>query len=415
MNLSACRQRGMQISTHPLEPFMSDVMEAIAPALVEEFIEVRHDIHRHPEMAFDEHRTARLVAERLQSWGYQVTTGLGGTGVVGQLVRGKGTRRIGLRADMDALPIVEATGLPWSSCHHGVMHACGHDGHTAMLLAAAKHLALHGDFSGTLNLIFQPAEEGAGGALQMMEDGLFDRFPCDAIFAMHNMPGYPQGQLVFRSGPTMASSDYVTITLQGRGGHGGMPHKADDPVVAASSLVMALQTIVSRNTDPLQPVVITVGALNAGHANNVIPDTAKLEIGVRALDPQVRQATESRIKALVHAHAESFNVTAQIEWRRGYAVLVNSEAETRFATDVAVRHFGADQVNPNGAMLTGSEDFAFMLERVPGCYLFIGNGADGEPGACMVHNPAYDFNDLNIGIGAAYWVALTQDFLSPHR
>jgi len=394
---------------------MSDVVEAIAPALVEEFIEVRHDIHRHPEMAFDEHRTARLVAERLQSWGYQVTTGLGGTGVVGQLVRGKSSRRIGLRADMDALPIVEATGLPWSSCHHGVMHACGHDGHTAMLLAAAKHLALHGDFSGTLNLIFQPAEEGAGGALQMMADGLFDRFPCDAIFAMHNMPGYPQGQLVFRSGPTMASSDYVTITLQGRGGHGGMPHKADDPVVAASSLVMALQTIVSRNTDPLQPVVITVGALNAGHANNVIPDTARLEIGVRALDPKVRLATESRIKAMVHAHAESFNVTAQIDWRRGYAVLVNSEAETRFATDVAIRHFGADRVNPNGAMLTGSEDFAFMLERIPGCYLFIGNGADGEPGACMVHNPAYDFNDHNIGIGAAYWVALTQDFLSPHR
>ena len=394
---------------------MSDVVEAIAPALVEEFIEVRHDIHRHPEMAFDEHRTARLVAERLQSWGYQVTTGLGGTGVVGQLVRGKSSRRIGLRADMDALPIVEATGLPWSSCHHGVMHACGHDGHTAMLLAAAKHLALHGDFSGTLNLIFQPAEEGAGGALQMMADGLFDRFPCDAIFAMHNMPGYPQGQLVFRSGPTMASSDYVTITLQGRGGHGGMPHKADDPVVAASSLVMALQTIVSRNTDPLQPVVITVGALNAGHANNVIPDTARLEIGVRALDPKVRLATESRIKAMAHAHAESFNVTAQIDWRRGYAVLVNSEAETRFATDVAIRHFGADRVNPNGAMLTGSEDFAFMLERIPGCYLFIGNGADGEPGACMVHNPAYDFNDHNIGIGAAYWVALTQDFLSPHR
>jgi hippurate hydrolase len=394
---------------------MSDVVEAIAPALVEEFIEVRHDIHRHPEMAFDEHRTARLVAERLQSWGYQVTTGLGGTGVVGQLVRGKSSRRIGLRADMDALPIVEATGLPWSSCHHGVMHACGHDGHTAMLLAAAKHLALHGDFSGTLNLIFQPAEEGAGGALQMMADGLFDRFPCDVIFAMHNMPGYPQGQLVFRSGPTMASSDYVTITLQGRGGHGGMPHKADDPVVAASSLVMALQTIVSRNTDPLQPVVITVGALNAGHANNVIPDTARLEIGVRALDPKVRLATESRIKAMVHAHAESFNVTAQIDWRRGYAVLVNSEAETRFATDVAIRHFGADRVNPNGAMLTGSEDFAFMLERIPGCYLFIGNGADGEPGACMVHNPAYDFNDHNIGIGAAYWVALTQDFLSPHR
>lgn len=393
-------------------PNQSRSTVALEPALVEEFIEVRRDIHRHPEMAFDEHRTARLVAERLQSWGYRVSTGLGGTGVVGQMVRGKGTRRIGLRADMDALPIVENTGLAWSSCNHGVMHACGHDGHTAMLLAAAKHLAFQGEFDGTLNLIFQPAEEGAGGALKMMEDGLFDRFPCDAIFAMHNMPGYAQGQLVFRTGPTMASSDYVTVTLHGRGGHGGMPHRADDPLVAAASLVMALQTIVSRNTDPLQPVVITVGAFNAGHANNVIPDAAKLEIGVRALDPAVRRATEQRIKALASAHAESFNVRAEIDWRPGYAVLVNSPDQTQFAIDVARRHFGDDRVNPNGAMLTGSEDFAFMLERVPGCYLFVGNGTGSEPGACMVHNPAYDFNDDNIAIGAAYWVALAQDFLS---
>jgi hippurate hydrolase len=394
-------------------PTQSTPHPALDSALIEEFIEVRHDIHRHPEMAFDEHRTAALVAERLRDWGYAVTTGLGGTGVVGQLVRGQGTKRIGLRADMDALPIVESSGLPWSSCHHGVMHACGHDGHTAMLLAAAKHLAEHGQFDGTLNLIFQPAEEGAGGALKMMEDGLFERFPCDAIFAMHNMPGYPQGQLVFRAGPTMASSDYVTVTLHGRGGHGGMPHRADDPLVAASSIVMALQTIVSRNTDPMQPVVITVGAFNAGHANNVIPDTAKLEIGIRALDPQVRLDTERRFKALVQAQAESFNVRAEIDWRRGYAVLVNSPHETQLALDVARRHFGDERVNPHGAMLTGSEDFAFMLERVPGCYLFIGNGADGEPGACMVHNPAYDFNDHNIAIGAAYWVALAQDLLTP--
>jgi len=388
---------------------------ALDAALIDEFIAVRRDIHRHPEMAFDEHRTSQLVAERLRAWGYRVSTGLGGTGVVGQLVRGQGGKRIGLRADMDALPIVEAGDHDWRSCHHGVMHACGHDGHTAMLLAAAKHLAEQGQFSGTLNLIFQPAEEGAGGALKMMEDGLFEQFPCDAIFAMHNMPGYPQGQLVFRSGPTMASSDYVTITLHGRGGHGGMPHRADDPLVAAASLVMALQTIVSRNTDPLQPVVITVGAFNAGHANNVIPDSAKLEIGVRALDPAVRLATEQRIKAMAQAHAESFNVRAEVDWRRGYAVLVNSEAETRQAIDVAMRHFGPERVNPNGVMLTGSEDFAFMLEKVPGCYLFIGNGSDGEPGACMVHNPAYDFNDHNIGPGAAYWVALVQDLLSPHH
>ncbi|GAB3183900.1 M20 aminoacylase family protein [Hydrogenophaga aquatica] len=381
-------------------------------SVVQECIEIRRDIHRHPEMAFDEHRTANLVADRLRSWGYQVTSGLGGTGVVGQLVRGHGTKRIGLRADMDALPILENSGRPWSSCHHGVMHACGHDGHTAMLLAAAKHLALHGKFNGTLNVIFQPAEEGAGGALKMMEDGLFERFPCDAIFAMHNMPGYPQGQLVFRNGPTMASSDYVTVTVRGRGGHGGMPHRADDPLVAAASMVMALQTIVSRNTDPMQPVVITVGALNAGHANNVIPDTATLEIGVRALDPQVRKDTERRLKALIRAQAESFNVLADIDWRPGYAVLVNSARETEQALDVARRHFGEDRVNPNGAMLTGSEDFAFMLERVPGCYLFIGNGTDGEPGGCMVHNPAYDFNDDNVAVGAAYWAALVQDLLA---
>lgn len=399
----------------PSSPVLSAPPRPVASldaSVVQECIEIRRDIHRHPEMAFDEHRTANLVADRLRSWGYQVTSGLGGTGVVGQLVRGHGTKRIGLRADMDALPILENSGRPWSSCHHGVMHACGHDGHTAMLLAAAKHLALHGKFNGTLNLIFQPAEEGAGGALKMMEDGLFERFPCDAIFAMHNMPGYPQGQLVFRNGPTMASSDYVTVTVRGRGGHGGMPHRADDPLVAAASMVMALQTIVSRNTDPMQPVVITVGALNAGHANNVIPDTATLEIGVRALDPQVRKDTERRLKALIRAQAESFNVLADIDWRPGYAVLVNSARETEQALDVARRHFGEDRVNPNGAMLTGSEDFAFMLERVPGCYLFIGNGTDGEPGGCMVHNPAYDFNDDNVAVGAAYWAALVQDLLA---
>jgi hippurate hydrolase len=383
----------------------------ISSALVTEFVGIRRDIHRHPELAFDEHRTAALVADRLREWGYQVTTGLGGTGVVGQLVRGQGGQRIGIRADMDALPIVEGTGAEWSSCNHGVMHACGHDGHTAMLLAAARHIAESVNFNGTLNLIFQPAEEGAGGALKMMEDGLFERFPCDAIFAMHNMPGYEQGQLVFRSGPTMASSDYVSIVLRGRGGHGGMPHRADDPIVAAASIVMALQTIVSRNTDPLQPAVITVGAVNGGKANNVIPDAVSMELSVRALDPAVRVHMQQRIKDLVQLQAQSFNVRAEIDWRPGYAVLVNAEAQTRQAIEVARRHFGEERVNPNGPMLTGSEDFAFMLERVPGCYLFIGNGADGEPGACMVHNPAYDFNDDNIGTGAAYWVALVQELL----
>ena len=246
----------------------------------------------------------------------------------------------------------------------------------------------------------------------MMDDGLFDRFPCDAIFAMHNMPGFPQGQLLFRSGPTMASSDYATVTLHGVGGHGAMPHKATDPLVAAASIVMALQTIVSRNVDPMQPAVVTVGALHAGEANNVIPASARLEISLRALDPQVRCDMEQRIKALIELQAQSYGVRAEITWRPGYAVLVNDAQQTARALAVAQQYFAAEQV-AQAPMLSGSEDFAFMLERVPGCYLFIGNGANGEPGACMVHNPAYDFNDQNIAPGAAYWIALVNELLSP--
>ena len=388
-------------------------MERLSDNAVQAFIAIRRDIHQHPEMAFDEHRTSALVAEKLQAWGYAVSTGIGGTGVVGQLVRGSSGSSIGLRADMDALPIVEATGADWSSCHHDVMHACGHDGHTAMLLAAAQALAERGGFDGTLNLIFQPAEEGGGGALKMMEDGLFERFPCDAIFAMHNMPGHPQGQLVFRSGATMASSDYATVTLTGNGGHGAMPHRATDPVVAAASVVMALQTLVSRNVDPQSAAVVTVGALHAGQANNVIPASARLEISVRALDPQVRRDLERRLHDVIRLQAQSFGVRAEIDWRPGYAVLVNDPEQTERALQVALKHFPTDQVTPQGPQLTGSEDFAFMLDRVPGSYLFIGNGSDGEVGACMVHNPAYDFNDDNIGTGANYWIALVQELLSP--
>jgi hippurate hydrolase len=379
-----------------------------------EFISLRRDIHRHPELAFEEHRTAALVADKLSAWGYAVERGIGGTGVVGTLVRGKGEKRLGIRADMDALPITEASGAAWSSVHRGVMHACGHDGHTAMLLAAARHLAEHGRFDGTLHLIFQPAEEGGGGALRMMEDGLFERFPCDAVFAMHNMPGIAQGHLVLREGAAMASSDYATLTLQGIGGHGAMPHRATDPIVAAASIVMALQTIVARNIDPLHAAVVTVGALNAGKANNVIPGSATLELSVRALDREVRATLERRIKALVVAQAASFGVTAQIDWKPGYAVLVNTPAETAFAREVAVELVGAGQVTLQGPPLTGSEDFAFMLEQVPGSYLLIGNGTGEHAGAggCMVHNPGYDFNDHNIGVGSAYWVLLAERFLS---
>jgi len=392
---------------------VTDLLQALQ-ARAGEFISLRRDIHRHPELAFEEHRTAALVGDKLEGWGYTVHRGIGGTGVVATLVRGRGTRRLGIRADMDALPIDEASGAGWTSVHAGVMHACGHDGHTAMLLAAARHLAEHGSFDGTLHLIFQPAEEGGGGALRMMADGLFERFPCDAVFAMHNMPGIEQGRFVLREGAAMASSDYATITITGAGGHGAMPHRAADPIVAAASIVMALQTIVSRNIDPLQAAVVTVGALHGGKANNVIPASATLEISVRALDRAVRATIERRVKALVAAQAESFDVQAQIDWRPGYAVLVNTPAETVFAREVASELVGAERVTLQGPPLTGSEDFAFMLERVPGSYVLIGNGTDSGPGegGCMVHNPGYDFNDDNVATGSAYWVLLAERFLA---
>jgi len=390
---------------------MTYLRDALA-SRVGEFIQLRRDIHRHPELAFEEHRTSDLVASKLESWGYAVHRGLGGTGVVGTLSRGEGQRRLGLRADMDALPIQEATGAEWSSLKPGVMHACGHDGHTAMLLAAAQVIAQEVSFEGTLNLIFQPAEEGGGGAVRMMADGLFEHHPCDAVFAMHNMPGTPAGHFVFRDGPAMASSDYVTIRVHGTGGHGAMPHRAADPLVAAASIVMALQTIVSRNVDPLDTAVVTVGALQAGQANNVIPALATLELSVRSLNPAVRDLLEQRIKALVAAQAESFGVTADIDWRTGYCVLVNSVAETDFARQVALDLVGPERLTLHGPALTGSEDFAFMLEQIPGSYVLIGNGNSGAAGGCMVHNPGYDFNDDNIATGAAYWIALVERFLT---
>ncbi len=396
----------------PREAFLHDKLQALQ-AQADEFIAVRRDIHKHPEMGYKEYRTSDLVAEQLHAWGYQVTRGLGGTGLVGQLQKGSGTKSIGLRADMDALPIDESTGLPYASCNTGIMHACGHDGHTAMLLAAAKHLAQKVNFSGTLNLIFQPAEEGLAGAKKMMDDGLFDQFPCDAIFAMHNMPGHPQGQLIFRDGAAMASSDNVTITLDGQGGHGAVPHKAVDSIVAASAIVNGLQSIVSRNVDPQEMAVITVGAFNAGSTFNVIPQTATLKLSVRSLNREVRDLLEKRITELVHAQAQSYGVRAHIDYHRNYPVLVNHVRETDFARQVGEELVGAEQVTRQGRALTGSEDFAFMLEAVPGSYLLIGNGdgtGDGH-GACMVHNPGYDFNDHNVAVGSAYWSLLVERFL----
>jgi len=393
---------------------MSAVLSALE-ARADTFTALRRDIHRHPEIGFQEFRTSDLVAERLALWGYEVTRGLGGTGVVGQLKRGNGLRKLGLRADMDALPIQETTGLPHASSHAGLMHACGHDGHTAMLLAAAEYLATSAKFDGTLNLIFQPAEESLGGARKMMEDGLFDRFPCDAIFAMHNLPGFRAGQLLLREGATMASSENIQVHIEGKGGHGAMPHLSADPVVAGSAIVMALQSIVSRNVAPLHMAVITVGSFQAGVANNVIPQSATLKLSVRALDRNLRELLNQRIVEVVELQAQSYGVSAHVEFVPGYPVLVNTLAETELAREVALALVGENNVVLQTEPLTASEDFAYMLDQVPGSYLFIGNGdvASGGHGACMVHNPNFDFEDRNIPVGAAFWVALTERFFSP--
>jgi hippurate hydrolase len=381
------------------------------------FVALRRDLHRHPELGLKEFRTSQVLAEQLESWGYRVTRGLATTGLVAQLQRGKGSKRLGLRADMDALPIHEANDLAHCSVHAGVMHACGHDGHTAMLMAAAQYIAQEVEFSGTLNLIFQPAEENPGGAKIMIEEGLFERFPCDAIFAAHNMPGVPAGQLVFIDGPAMASSDDVTITLTGVGGHGAMPHLAQDPIVAAAAIIMTLQTIVSRNVDPQHTAVITVGSLVAGKANNVIPASARLELSVRSLDREVRDLLQTRITHLVTAQAQSLGVQAHIDYKRDYPVLVNTPAETELARQVGTELLGAERVTRHGRPLTGSEDFAFMLEHCLGSYFMIGNGAGEGMGdsavahACMVHNPGYDFNDDILPVGAAFWALLTQRYL----
>lgn len=371
---------------------------------------LRRDIHAHPELCFQEQRTSDLVAKSLESWGIEVHRGLGTTGLVGVIRNGDSGRTIGLRADMDALPIHEATGLSYASTIDGKMHACGHDGHTATLLAAAKYLAQHKPFSGTVHLIFQPAEEGMGGALEMMKDGLFERFPCDAVFALHNMPGFPVGSFGFLPGPFMASSDTVTIRVHGRGGHGAVPHKAVDPVVVCASMVLALQTVVARNVDPLDMAIVTVGAIQAGQAPNVIPDKAEMRLSVRALKAEVRDLLQTRITALAHAQAESFGARAEVDYHRRYPVLVNHSGQTELARSVARDWFGEDALIPDMKPLTGSEDFAFLLEACPGCYLIIGNG-DGE-GGCMVHNPGYDFNDACLPLGATYWVKLVERFLA---
>ena len=383
-------------------------------AIEAEMVALRHHIHAHPELAFEEFATGDLVAGRLAEWGYTVHRGLGGTGVVGTLRLGSSPRVLGLRADMDALPIHEETGLPYASTHQGKMHACGHDGHTAILLAAARHLAKERSFEGTLHLIFQPAEEGLGGGRKMIEDGLFEQFPCDAIFALHNMPGHPVGTFGFMGGPFMASSDSVTITVKGRGGHGSAPHLAADPVVAAAHIVLALQTIVSRNVDPREMAVISVGAIHGGDAPNVIPGSVLMRLTVRAYRPEIRAMLRERITALVQAQAATLGVQAEVDYHWRYPALVNDVASTDFARQVALDWLGEEGLMPNLQPLTGSEDFSFMLEQCPGSYLIVGNGVGDAHGSggCMVHNPGYDFNDACLPLASTYWVKLTERFLA---
>ncbi|MFN9505031.1 MAG: M20 aminoacylase family protein [Rubrivivax sp.] len=373
-------------------------------------IAIRRQIHERPELAYEEHATADLVAERLARWGYEVHRGLGGTGVVGTLRLGSSARRIGLRADMDALPIAETSGKPWASKVFGKMHACGHDGHTAMLLSAARHLAATRQFDGTLHMVFPPAEEGLAGARKMIEDGFFDLFPCDAMCGMHNAPGKPAGKFQAIPGFAMASSDTCIIRVLGKGGHGAMPHLAVDPVVVGSSIVMALQTIVARNVPSLQMGIVTVGAILAGDAPNVIPGTAELRLTVRAFNPDIRNLLERRIGEIARAQAESYGARAEVDYQRRYPVLHNHSQETAFCEQVVRDWLGEDAVLPSTEPITGSEDFAFFLEKVPGCYIFIGNG-EGEEGGCMVHNPAYDFNDRVLSTGASYWVRLAETWL----
>jgi hippurate hydrolase len=384
--------------------------ERLVPEVVaneDTFIDIRRQIHANPELGAEVADTAALVAGLLREWGYDVHTGIGGHGVVGQLKRGDGQRTLGIRADMDALPIVETTGLPYASRVPGKMHACGHDGHTAILLAAAKHLATHATFNGTLNLIFQPDEENLSGARRMIEDGLFERFPCDAVYALHNGPGVPVGQIVVKTGPVTAASDVATVTLDGVGGHGAMPEQSRDPIVAAGALIMALQTIVSRNLAAREVGVVSIGAIHGGATHNVIPASVKLLLNMRSTTNEVRERIETRIRDIVTLQAQAFGVDATIDYQRLVPVVMNAEGPSEAARQVAAQLVGEDNVLTDTPGMIGSEDFAWMSQVVPGCYVVLGNGV-GEWGGCMCHNPKYEFNDKIISLGASFWVRLVE-------
>ena len=369
----------------------------------------RRDLHAHPELQYDVHRTAASVAEKLKGFGCdEVVTGIGKTGVVG-IIRGRqpGAKVVGLRADMDALPIEEATALPYKSTVPGKMHACGHDGHTAMLLGAAKYLADTRNFAGTAVMIFQPAEEGGAGAKAMLRDGLFDRFGIQEVFGMHNYPGMPVGQFAIRSGPLMASTDSIAIKLEGKGSHAAWPHLGVDPVLVGAQIVTALQSIVARNVDPLESAVISICVFQAGQADNVIPQTATLRGTVRSLSPEVREMLKTRVREVVEGTAKLHGAKAELSYSTGYPVLVNDEARAAFAASVAAEIAGKDKVDRDTPPLMGAEDFAYMLEERPGAFIYVGNGD-----SAMLHHPAYDFNDEAIPVGTSYWVRLAESALA---
>ncbi|WP_207478150.1 M20 aminoacylase family protein [Arenibaculum pallidiluteum] len=374
----------------------------------------RRDFHAHPELGFEEFRTAEKVAALLTEWGIEVHRGLGVTGVVGTLhgahpARDTGAGRpkvIALRADMDALPMQEENDFAHASTVPGKMHACGHDGHTTMLLGAARYLAETRNFAGTVRFIFQPAEEGRGGALRMIEDGLLEKLPFDEVYGLHNWPEMPAGIMAMRPGPMMAAADLFDITVSGRGGHGAMPHHSVDPVVVASQIVTALQTLVSRGTDPMDNAVVSVTRIHAGSAYNVIPGEARLSGTVRSFRPETRDRLEAGIRRISEGVAAALEAAATVDYRRNYPPTLNTPAETDFAAGVATRMLGEAAVMRDFEPSMGAEDFAFMLERTPGCYAWIGQAGGG--GGCMVHNPRYDFNDEILPLGASYWANLVE-------
>jgi len=382
-----------------------------------EIREIRRDIHAHPELRFEEHRTADLVAAKLEQWGIPVIRGLGGTGVVGTVRNGTSNRSIGLRADMDALPMHEHNEFAHRSRNHGKMHACGHDGHTAMLLAAAKYLSEHRNFDGTVHLIFQPAEEGGAGARRMIDDGLFEKAPCDAVFGMHNWPGMKVGQFGLRAGPMMASSNEFTITITGRGAHAALPHNGTDPVLVATHVVQALQSVITRNKKPVDAAVLSVTQIHAGEAVNVIPDSATISGTVRTFTIEVLDLVEQRMRQIAEQLPQAFGASGSLHFHRNYPPTINHERETEFARGVLQEIVGTENVFDFEPTM-GSEDFSFMLLEKPGCYIGAGNG-DGShresghgTGPCMLHNPSYDFNDDLIPVGATYWVRLAEKFLA---